>query len=160
MRVVSRQRLDRSHTLLVLGVAAVVTLADLLSKAWARHALSGRARHVWGPWWWRLQYNRGVSFSLNPSGPRWTSLLTLVVLVLLILFARRATSSWSSVGFGLVFGGGIGNLIDRVSATPPRVTDFVAVGSFPVFNLADAAITVGVVSIIVAAWRAQSTVHP
>lgn len=160
MRVVSRQRLDRSHTFLGLGVAALVALSDLLSKAWARHALSAHAIHVWGPWWWRLQYNRGVSFSLNPSGPRWTSLVTLVVLVLLIPFARRATNTWSIVGFGLVVGGGVGNLIDRVTATPPRVTDFVAVGSFPVFNLADAAITVGVVSIIVAAWRTQSTVHP
>ncbi|HQT99805.1 MAG TPA: signal peptidase II [Acidimicrobiales bacterium] len=155
-----RQRLARSRTLLILGVAAVVVLGDLSSKAWARHALSAHARHVWGPWWWRLQYNRGVSFSLNPSGPRWTSLVTLVVLALLVPFARRAASTWSSVGFGLVFGGGVGNLIDRVTATPPRVTDFVAVGSFPVFNLADAAITVGVVSIIIAAWRAQSIVHP
>lgn len=132
---------------------------DLASKAWARHVLANRAVHVWGPWWWRLEFNHGVSFSLNPSGPRWTSLITLVVLAAVALYAWRARHATALTGFGLVLGGGVGNLIDRVTSTPPRVTDYVAVGSFPVFNLADAAITVGVVTLLVAAWRGNWAAH-
>ncbi|MDE3043726.1 MAG: signal peptidase II [Acidobacteriota bacterium] len=135
-------------------MALATTLGDLVTKDWARHALAQHARHVVGPWWWRLSYNTGMSFSMNPSGPRWTSLLTVVVLLVVGYFAWRAKSVVSRVGFGLVLGGGVGNLLDRVTATPPRVTDFVAVGPFPIFNLADAAITVGVVIVLVATWRA------
>ena len=133
----------------------MVALSDLATKAWARGVLAQRAIHVWGPWWWRLNFNRGVSFSLNPSGPRWTSLLTAAVLAAVAWYARRARHWSTATGFGLVLGGGVGNLLDRVTATPPRVTDFVAVGSFPVFNLADAAITVGVVMLLWCAWRGQ-----
>ena len=153
MRFVSRQRLGGRDVLLLSGVVLATTLGDLVTKDWARHALSAHARHVVGPWWWRLNYNSGMSFSLNPSGPRWTSALTAMVLLVVGYFAWRAKSAASRVGFGLVLGGGVGNLLDRVTATPPRVTDFVAVGSFPIFNLADAAITVGVVIVLVATWH-------
>jgi len=159
VRFVSSQRLRRHHALLLVGVATAVVLGDLVTKAWARHALARHAIHLWGPWWWRLNFNRGVSFSLNPSGPRWTSLLTVVLLVALAWYARRAHHWATVVGFGLVLGGGAGNLLDRITSTPPRVTDFVAVGSFPVFNLADAAITVGVVAILVSSWRGQARTH-
>ncbi|HEY7931022.1 MAG TPA: signal peptidase II [Acidimicrobiales bacterium] len=150
----SRQRLGGRDVLLLSGVALATTLGDLVSKDWARHDLAAHARHVVGPWWWRLRYNSGISFSLNSSGPRWTAVVTALVLVVVGYFAWRAKSTASRVGFGLVLGGGLGNLVDRVSAAPPRVTDFVAVGSFPVFNLADAAITVGVVTALVATWLA------
>ena len=155
MRLVSSQRLSRHRALLLVGVATVVTLGDLATKAWARHALVARPIHVAGPWWWRLNFNRGVSFSLNPSGPRWTSILALVILAVVVWYARRARHRATIVGFGLVLGGGVGNLLDRITSTPPRVTDFIAVGAFPVFNIADAAITVGVVTLLVTAWRGQ-----
>jgi len=159
VRFVSSQRLSRRRALLLVGVATAVTLGDLVTKTWARYALAERSIHVWGPWWWRLNFNRGVSFSLDPSGPRWTSLLTLAILVALAWYALRARHVVTIVGFGLVLGGGAGNLLDRVTSTPPRVTDFIALGSFPVFNLADAAITVGVVTLLVASWRGQIRRH-
>jgi len=51
----------------------------------------------------------------------------------------------------LLIGGGVANVIDRLAASPHEVTDFIAVGSFPVFNAADAAITLGFIVLMVAA---------
>ncbi len=59
-----------------------------------------------------------------------------------VLFARNPTRPWMWVAVGLLAGGALGNLADRVRAD--AVTDYVAIGSWPPFNLADVAITVGV----------------
>jgi signal peptidase II len=59
------------------------------------------------------------------------------------------------LGFGLLLGGGLANVIDRLAANPHQVTDFIALGNFPVFNLADVSITVGFVILIVAALRGE-----
>ncbi len=60
----------------------------------------------------------------------------------------RARGGLATVGFGLLIGGGVANVVDRLSATPHQVTDFIALGSFPVFNLADVAITVGFITLL------------
>jgi signal peptidase II len=60
-----------------------------------------------------------------------------------------------AIGFGLLLGGGLANVVDRLVASPHRVTDFIAVSSFPVFNLADVAITLGFVILMVAALRGE-----
>lgn len=57
------------------------------------------------------------------------------------------------VAIGLEFGGAIGNLIDRIQIG--HVTDFISVGNFPVFNIADASITVGVGVMLIALWREE-----
>ena len=133
------------------GVAAVVVAADLLTKAWARHALVHGAKHVVGPLWLRLSFNPGFSFSLGTSMPLVAQVLSLVALGVVTALAFYAQPGWAVVGFGLLVGGGFSNLIDRLSAHPARVTDFVAFGSFPVFNVADAAVTCGLISLIGAA---------
>jgi signal peptidase II len=71
------------------------------------------------------------------------------------VLARRGAPG---VGFGLLIGGGLANVIDRLAASPHRVTDFIAVSSFPVFNLADVAITAGFVVLLVAALRGDRLV--
>ncbi|MGB7104694.1 MAG: signal peptidase II, partial [Acidimicrobiales bacterium] len=74
---------------------------------------------------------------------------------IVVVVGLRANRGAPTIGFGLLIGGGIANVIDRLAATPHEVTDFVAVGSFPVFNLADVAITLGFVVLIVAALRGE-----
>ena len=137
----------------VVAVALGVTALDALTKAWARHALAHHAVHVVGPLWFRLHYNTGVSFSVASSGPLLVSVATAVVAVAVVAVGLRARRGWPTVGFGLLIGGGVANLLDRLGATPHAVTDFVAVASFPVFNLADAAITIGFVVLAVVALR-------
>jgi len=113
-----------------------------------------------GAVWFRLQYNSGISFSINRSGPLLTSVVTVVIAVVVFAIGLQAASGAPAVGFGLLLGGGVANVIDRLAARPHRVTDFVAVGSFPVFNLADASITVGFVVLLVAALRGERLLNP
>jgi signal peptidase II len=153
VRLVPRQRLRYLLNYTVVAVALGVTIGDALTKYWARHALAHHARHVVGPLWLRLTYNSGISFSINSSGPLVTTIATLVIAVVVVLVGLNANAGLAAVGFGLLIGGGVANVIDRLAANPHQVTDFIAVSSFPVFNVADVAITVGFVVLIVAALR-------
>lgn len=135
----------------VVALAALVTALDAATKAWARHALAHRSLHVLGPVWLRLRFNSGVSFSVASSGPLVVTVVTALVAVAVVAVGLRARRGWPTVGFGLLLGGGVANLVDRLAATPHVVTDFVAVGAFPVFNLADACITVGFAVLLVVA---------
>ncbi|MFI5036603.1 MAG: signal peptidase II [Acidimicrobiales bacterium] len=156
MRVVPGRRLTRGVNLTVIAVALVVTALDALTKAWVRHALAHHSIHVGGGVWLRLRYNAGVSFSVNPSGRFVTTVLTVAVAAVVVVVGLRARPGVPAVGFGLLIGGGLANLIDRLAAQPHQVTDFIALGSFPVFNLADASITAGFVVLVVAALRGEA----
>jgi len=139
-------------------IAAVVVAADAATKAWARSALH-RPRQLYGPFSLHLTYNTGTSFSLGQHSPGVVSVAVLValgVVVALAPFARRGAPRW---GFGLIVGGGVGNVIDRYSASPHEVTDFIKVGSFPIFNLADSAVTVGIIILFTVALRQRTLVE-
>ncbi|NNN00340.1 MAG: signal peptidase II [Acidimicrobiaceae bacterium] len=153
MRFVSRQRLRLHVNPTVVAIALVVTAVDALTKAWARSALATKDLHVIGAMWLRLQYNSGISFSLNRSGPLGTTIATVIISVVVVVIGVNASRGAPTVGFGLLLGGGVANVIDRLSASPHQVTDFIALGSFPVFNLADISISAGFVVLIVAALQ-------
>lgn len=150
-----RKRLVLAVNPTVIVVALVVTLVDALTKIWVRHALASHAVHVVGVLWLRLQFNSGISFSINQSSPLLTTVVTVVVAVCVVVVAIRAQAGVPAIGFGLLLGGGLANVIDRLAANPHRVTDFIAVGSFPVFNLADVAVTVGFLILLVCAARGE-----
>lgn len=153
MCLVPRKRLGILVNTTVVGVALVVAALDAITKVWARHALATHDIHVAGWLWWRLQFNSGVSFSFSTSGPLVTTILTAVVAIGVVLVGIRANEGLPAIGFGLLIGGGLGNVIDRLAATPHEVTDFISVRSFPVFNVADVCITIGFVLLLVAALR-------
>ena len=97
--------------------------------------------------------NTGVAFSfLSGVGGLWLSLLVLAVIIFIAVLAFRTDSShlFARLGFALILGGAVGNLIDR--ATRGYVVDYIyfhtPVWSFAIFNLADAFITVGAVFVI------------
>lgn len=147
-----RRRLGAVN-LTVLAVAVAVTAADELTKAWARSGLARHPVHLAGPAWLRLRYNSGLSFSLHPGGSVVTTVATVLVALAVVAVGLRARPGAPALGFGLLIGGGVANAVDRLVSSPHRVTDFVSVGSFPVFNLADAAITAGFAVLVVVALR-------
>lgn len=138
------------------GIAILVVVLDQLTKAWVLSGLDlreiGRVE-VWSPVF-NLTWveNRGVSFGLFGDGSaRWMlSLFSIVVAGVLGGWALKADRRLLVGAIGLVMGGAIGNVIDRIRfGFVVDFLDFSGTGVFPwVFNVADAAITVGVVLLI------------
>jgi signal peptidase II len=153
--LVPRKRLVDQVNYTVIVIALVVTAIDALSKVWARHDLASHAVHIGGAIWLRLQYNSGISFSFDQSRTLLTTIATVVVALVVVAVGLRARRGLPTAGFGLLLGGGVANIVDRLSANPHQVTDFIAVGSFPVFNLADVAITAGFITLLVAALTGE-----
>ena len=126
-------------------LAVVIFIVDQAAKsAVERHLVPGQLVEVLGPLELTLSHNRGVAFGLAGGAGIGLVLLTVAALGLIgYLFARNPGRPGMWVATGLVTGGALGNLADRISAG--EVTDYIAIGSWPPFNLADVAITCGVV---------------
>ena len=98
---------------------------------------------VIGPFGLTLSHNSGVAFGLASGGGTRLVLLTVLALaVVAYVFARHPTRPGVWVAAGLLAGGALGNLADRVRVD--AVTDYIQVGGWPAFNLADMAVTAGV----------------
>ena len=134
-------------------LAGVVLVVDLLTKELVRATLgpgTGRGTIELIGRALALEYveNRGAAFGLFPGqGPLLTVLAVVVLGGLVWYYAGSGERSrWLVLGVGLIVGGALGNLGDRLRHG--FVTDFVAVGAWPRFNVADSAITVGVVCLL------------
>ncbi len=141
-------------------MAAAVLAADQLTKAWALVALEDGPIGLVGPIRLALAYNRGAAFGL---GGAFVPFLAVGALVLVIALVARGDLSGSrsvAAAAGLVVGGALGNLADRLFRAPGvlrgAVVDFVDLRWWPVFNLADAAITCGCAVLLWSGWRARS----
>jgi signal peptidase II len=138
---------------LTLAVAAVVVAADQASKSWAVHRLSSGSIHVA----WKLDlvlgFNSGSSFSLAQGWGSVLAGLAIVFVVVLLATARRAQSTLMAVAIGMIVGGALGNLVDRVARAHHSVVDFVALHFWPTFNVADSCIVVGGILAGIALWR-------
>lgn len=146
----------RSYTTLFLISGAVIAL-DQLTKALVRTNLG--FEQIWSPWPWLMPYarivhwnNTGAAFGmLQGFGDVFMILAIIVALAILYYFPQVPKEDWPlRIAMGLQLGGAIGNLIDRL--TIGRVTDFISVGTFPVFNIADASISIGVAILIIGVW--------
>lgn len=126
------------------SVCAVVLAADQVAKAVVEaNLVPGEFVEVLGPLELTLSHNRGVAFGLAGGAGIGLVAVTLAALALIAyLFARDPARRGMWLATGLVAGGALGNLADRVLAG--EVTDYIAVGSWPAFNVADIAITCGV----------------
>lgn len=136
------------------GIAAAVAAADLAVKAVAEQQLASGGVRV-GPLWLHLSYNPGAAFSLGADGPAWIvpTLAGLIVAGIAVYAWRTAATAPRATlaALAVMLGGGAANLIDR--AGDRVVTDYLDLGWWPSFNLADAALCVAVTMLLITSLR-------
>jgi signal peptidase II len=151
---------------LVIALAVAVVVIDQLSKQWALSRLGdGSFVEVIGSLRFRLTFNTGTAFSLGDDlqlGP-FIAVLALAV-VGWLLWSGHSDTKGGAIAAGLVAGGAIGNLIDRAFRSGPwgeetgfmggAVVDFIDAQWWPVFNVADAAIVIGAILLVLVSMRA------
>ena len=142
------------------GVVALVVAADQFSKAYAVAHLR------WGESWmpvaavrpffrFTLTHNTGAAFGLFPQGGAVFLLIALVVAAVILYYYRQLPArAWLvRLALGLQLGGALGNVVDRLHQG--YVVDFLEVPHWPVFNVADSCIVVGVVLLGWVMWREE-----
>ncbi|PXW32268.1 UNVERIFIED_CONTAM: signal peptidase II [Williamsia faeni] len=138
----------------LVAVAVAIILADLVSKIIAVAVINpGDPVEIIGDTiTFKLVRNSGAAFSMA-TGYTWVlTIVALAVVVGIVRYSNRLGSVWWAVGLGLVLGGAVGNLIDRMFRSPGvfrgHVIDFVSVGWWPVFNVADSAVVCGAILLV------------
>ncbi len=145
-----------------LGIAAGIVALDQWSKWLVR-------QHIpFGGWWlpegweWLMPYarivhwyNTGAAFGIFQNGNAVFTVLAVVVIAVILYYMPRLAEVawWLRLAVAMQLAGASGNLIDRLMLG--KVTDFVSVGAFPVFNVADASITLGVMILLLGTWRKE-----
>ncbi len=148
--------------LLIPAIALIVIVLDQLTKAWIGGSYSLNQRTVLVPevLQFRVTHNTGAAFGVLSGATGALAIAAVAIVVAIIFSATRMVDAnrWAILALGLVVGGAVGNLIDRVRFG--YVVDFIEVYgariqlggttyTFPVFNVADSAITVGVLLLLV-----------
>jgi len=138
----------------ILSIALLIAVSDQFTKAWIRSYPEGQSAFKAG--WFQITHisNTGAAFGLFPDASTILTIIDVIGILLLLIFGffrfHQFTflNKWPSIiSIGLVLGGVTGNLIDRLSRG--YVTDFIGISLWPFFNIADSAITVGVILLAV-----------
>lgn len=133
---------------LCLVLAAVVVVLDQVTKEWALREL-GDGREVPVVWTlqWNLSFNQGMAFSAGQGFGPVIGVLASGIALTVVWWTRRLESRLAGVGAGLVVGGALGNVVDRITRDEGwmrgAVVDFIDFQWFPIFNVADMAVNVG-----------------
>jgi len=145
---------------LLFTIAGIIIVVDQITKAIVRANIPFGGQ--WMPLPWLAPYfrfvhweNTGAAFGMFQGGGWIFRILAAIVAVFIIIYFPQIPKEEKlmRVAIAMQLGGAIGNLIDRLVFGP--VTDFISVGRFPVFNIADSSITVGVGLLLLALWLAE-----
>lgn len=143
----------------ILVIAAIIVFLDQWTKGLVRASLPFGATWLPESMQWLSPYarivhwyNTGAAFGMFKDASMILTVLAFVVIAaILIYYPQVQSDDWSlRLALSMQLGGALGNLIDRL--TIGHVTDFVSVGRFPVFNVADASITIGAVILFLGVW--------
>jgi len=134
---------------LAVAIAIVVVLLDQLTKWWATTALAdGPIVVIDGFFQFRLTFNTGAAFSMFSGGGPILAVIAIGVVAVILFVLSDTSRRGEAVALGMVLGGSVGNLIDRVTRGEGffdgAVVDFIDFDFFATFNVADMAITLGV----------------
>lgn len=142
----------------LISLAGAIILLDIITKELVRAKL--QYSEIWSPWEWLMPYirivnwqNSGAAFGMLQGFAGIFSVLSIIVAgVILYYFPQVSREDWTlRLAMAMQLGGALGNLIDRIRFEG-NVTDFISIGNFPVFNVADASISVGVAVLILGMW--------
>lgn len=141
-----------------LTIAAVVIVVDQLTKHWALNALeNGRIVDVVGSLRLNLAFNRGMAFSQGDGIGPLIPVIAITVVAALLMAVGRSSSRWFTLGVGLIIGGSLSNVGDRLFRNEGRlrgaVVDFIDLQWWPVFNVADVGIVVGAGLLLITTLR-------
>ena len=151
---------------IVAGVALFVLAIDQLSKSWAVERLAdGSVIDLVWTLRFKLAFNTGMAFSKGSGSGALIGLIVLVVVVVLLFVARGMRSRVQLVLVGLIIGGALGNVLDRLFRAPLEnsptgfmrgaVVDFIDVQWWPIWNVADMAVVVGAIALALYGLRAE-----
>ena len=142
-------------TVITVAVAALVVLVDQLTKTWAVNALDdGHDIDVIWTLRFHLTFNGGMAFSQGRGLGPVIGVVAIIVVAILLVSLRRTGSTVAAVAVGLVVGGAAGNILDRLFRSGDgflkgEVVDFIDLQWWPVFNVADAAVVIGGILLLV-----------
>ena len=147
------------------SLIVAIVVVDQLTKHWALNRLSGgRTIDLVGSLRFNLAFNKGMAFSQATGAGPIIGALAFVVIIVVVLWMRRTAQGLAALAAGLIVGGAMGNLIDRLFRGDAwlrgAVVDFIDLQWWPVFNIADSAISIGAVLMLVASVRAKPAVTP
>jgi signal peptidase II len=147
------------------GIAAITFLVDRLTKLWAERVLATRppVQIVSGVLQFNYTTNSGGAFSIGGSAPWVFAGASVIVIAFIVVASFRIARPAMAVALGLVLGGALGNLTDRVVRGPGlsgRVIDFIDLHVWPVFNVADSAIVLGAVILLVSSIGGREHAGP
>jgi len=140
----------------LLSIAGFIILFDQITKWLVRQNLA--PEEVWAPWNWLMPYarivnwhNTGIAFGMFQNGNTIFIIISTLVSIGILYYFPRVSHDEGFLRFAMALqlGGAVGNLIDRIRQG--FVTDFVSLGTFPVFNVADSSISIGVAVLMVGA---------
>lgn len=146
--------------LTLFGIGGTIIIIDQTTKILVRRNLA--IGEWWSPWVWLEPYarivnwkNTGAAFGILPNLGDFITILAIVVAIAIVYyFPRVPREDWTlRLAMGLEFGGAVGNLFDRL--TIGWVTDFISIWRFPVFNVADLCITLGVIVLLLGVWSQE-----
>lgn len=153
----------RRRVIVLIGLALTVLAADIVSKVAIVAAVppQSQVRLLGGFLTLAIYRNPGAAFGIG--GPSTTVLFTAIavaVVAFIVRYSRRITSTPWAVALGLLLGGAMGNLTDRLFRTPGPmqgwVVDWIKLPHWPTFNVADSAITCGAVLVVLLAARGKA----
>lgn len=151
----------RGHRRIAAAVAVGWWAVDQLTKHWAVNALVDRDIPIVWTLQLNLAFNRGMAFSRGEGWGPVIAVAAMLIVVVLLVNLRQTGTLLGAVATGMVVGGALGNLTDRLFREGEggflhgAVVDFIDLQWFPIFNVADIGITVGAPLLLFAAWRSD-----
>jgi len=153
----------RSSRLRIFAIGGIFVTVDQLTKWWATTALADGPIDVVWTLRFRAIGNTGAAWSVGKGLGPYLGILILIIIIAMYWFRNRIDSGWPFVAYSAIFGGAIGNVLDRLFRGEGwlrgAVVDFIDFQWYPVFNVADMSIVLGGLSLVALSWRSRDEVE-